>query len=71
MCIRDREDLLRALVAEGGPDWAMLSATDCGILGILSADSFDDVDHAIETHIRPLDGVLRLKRDWIIDLTQL
>ncbi len=66
-----QEVLLRALTTEGGPAWSMLTVTDRGIVGILSADSFDNVDRAVNQYIRPLDGILRLKRDWIIDLTQL
>jgi hypothetical protein len=66
-----QERLLGTLTADGGPQWSMLAATDCGIIGVLSAESFDAVDRTIDSAVRPLDGVLRLKRDWIIDLTQL
>lgn len=66
-----QEELLRTLSAGDGPQWAMLAATDCGIVGVMSAESFDAVDRLVDGTLRPLDGVLRLKRDWIIDLTQL
>jgi hypothetical protein len=37
----------------------------------LSGDTFEQIDRIVDRHIRPLDGVLRVKRDRIIDLTQL
>ncbi|MBR9974090.1 MAG: hypothetical protein KFF77_00780 [Bacteroidetes bacterium] len=43
----------------------------CGCVAALSGPSFEAVDAVVEKHIRPIDGVLRVKRDWIIDLTQL
>lgn len=66
-----QERILSTLTADGGPQWGMLAATDCGIVGVLSAESFDAIERTIHSVVRPLDGVLRLKRDWIIDLTQL
>jgi hypothetical protein len=51
--------------------FASLAYTDCGAIGILQRPTFEDVDRVVEGALRSLDGVLRVKRDWIIDLTQL
>lgn len=59
------------LVEHEALPWEALAITTHGIVGVLRGEMFDSVDRAIDAHLQPLDGVLRLKRDWIIDLTQL
>ena len=43
----------------------------CDIIAIVSGETFSQVDAVIRDRIRPLDGVLRLKHNRIIDLKQL
>jgi hypothetical protein len=51
--------------------WVMLAVSDIGMIGILQSPGYDTLDRSVDRHLRPLDGILRLKRDWILDLTQL
>lgn len=43
----------------------------CDLVALVTGATFDAVDHVIENNIRMLDGVLRLKRNYVIELTQL
>jgi len=43
----------------------------CDIIAIVSGETFSHVDAVIRDRIRPLDGILRLKHNRIIDLKQL
>jgi hypothetical protein len=65
------QELGRLSAGNGGARLGALAFVDCGVVAALSGESFEAVDAAVERHIRPLDGVLRVKREWIIDLTQL
>jgi len=51
--------------------WRSLAFCECCIVGILAGEHFEQIDAVINGILRPLDGILRLKRDWIIDLTKL
>ncbi len=51
--------------------FVMLAATSCGFIAVVEADSFADVKRVTDLTVRPLDGVLRVKTDLIIDLMQL
>ncbi|MDT8324437.1 MAG: hypothetical protein RRA94_10015 [Bacteroidota bacterium] len=62
------EEALRALPETALP--ALAFGDDSAVAAIRGA-TFEVVDKMVESAIRPLDGVLRVKRDWIIDLTQL
>ena len=48
-----------------------LAFTECGAIGILQKPTFEEVERIVDDSLRTLDGILRVKRDWIIDLTQL
>lgn len=41
------------------------------IIAAINGDTFQSVDRAINEQIRPLDGVLRLKQDRVINLKQI
>lgn len=43
----------------------------CDLVVLVGAETFSRVDRVIREQIRPLDGVLRLKQNRIIDLKQL
>jgi hypothetical protein len=62
------EETLSALATTSVPALAFGS---CGAVAALQGKSFEEIDRIVDSAIRPLDGVLRVKRDWIIDLTQL
>lgn len=64
-------EVREALQAVGAVSFGALAFGPCGCVAALSGDSFEALDAAVDGHIRPIDGVLRVKRDWIIDLTQL
>ncbi len=66
-----RVDVESQLQSLDGLQFGALAFGDCGCVAALSGDTFEQIDKAVDRHIRPLDGVLRIKRDWIIDLTQL
>lgn len=55
------------------PEMLFCSTTrgGCDAVVLLQGVSFDALDYAIENNIRMLDGVLRLKRNYVIELTQL
>ncbi|MBE0643303.1 MAG: hypothetical protein IH600_04425 [Bacteroidetes bacterium] len=64
-------DLELQLQSIDGLEFGALAFGSCGCVAALSGDTFEQIDKVVDRHIRPLDGVLRVKRDWIIDLTQL
>lgn len=64
-------ELQDALQGLDGVSFGALAFGSCGCVAALSGTTFEAVDAMVEDLIRPLDGVLRVKRDWIIDLTQL
>ena len=66
-----RDDIERQLQAPGAPRFGALAFGSCGCVAALSGDTFEAIDAAVDAFIRPLDGVLRVKRERIIDLTQL
>jgi hypothetical protein len=66
-----RDELARKLQEIDGARIGALAFGECGCVAAVSGESFEQVDRAVDRGIRPLDGVLRVKRDWIIDLTQL
>lgn len=43
----------------------------CDFIALVAGESFSQVDSVIRDRVRPLDGVLRLKQNRIIDLKQL
>jgi hypothetical protein len=59
------------LEALASPDVAavLVARTDEGVVAVLHGADYAEVDRLIEQRVRVLDGVARLKRDWIIDLT--
>ncbi|MBR9976906.1 MAG: hypothetical protein KFH87_02355 [Bacteroidetes bacterium] len=66
-----RDALAAALLAMETPRVGALAFSgDCCVAAV-TGPGFESIDAAVERDIRPLDGVLRAKRDWIIDLTQL
>jgi len=62
------EEALRALPESALP--ALAFGGGFAVAAMRGA-TFEVVDKMAESAVRPLDGVLRVKRDWIIDLTQL
>lgn len=62
------EQALEALPADQLP---ALAFGECGAVAAVQGPTFEAIDRLVESSIRPLDGMLRVKRDWIIDLTQL
>ena len=71
-----RDDLERMIptitaLSSGALSIGALAFGDCGCVAALSGGTFAEIDAAIDAHLRPLDGVLRIKRERIIDLTQL
>lgn len=64
-------EVARALQDMQPVRFGALAFGPCGCVAALSGGTFEAVDAMVEQHIRPIDGVLRVKRDWIIDLTQL
>lgn len=62
------EQALEALPADQLP---ALAFGECGGVAAAQGPTFEAIDRMVEGSVRPLDGVLRVKRDWIIDLTQL
>lgn len=66
-----REDLEQAIPAIAELSLGALAFGACGCVAALSGDTFEEIDAAIDARLRPLDGVLRIKRERIIDLTQL
>jgi DNA-binding Lrp family transcriptional regulator len=43
----------------------------CDLVALVSGGTFDAIDHIINDKIRMLDGVLRLKQNYVIELTKL
>ena len=43
----------------------------CDLVALITGGNFDAVDHIINDNIRMLDGVLRLKQNYVIELTKL
>lgn len=43
----------------------------CDMIALVTADNFDRINRVVNERIRPLDGLLRLKQDRIIDLDNL
>lgn len=66
-----REDLESQLQQIDGAALGALAFGSFGCVAALSGDTFEHIDKIVDRSIRPLDGVLRVKRDRIIDLTQL
>jgi hypothetical protein len=66
-----REALAAALLAMETPRVGALAFGGHCCVAAVTGPGFGSIDAAVERDIRPLDGVLRVKRDWIIDLTQL
>jgi hypothetical protein len=66
-----RGDLEKQMAELNGVPFGALAFGSCGCVAALSGDTFEQIDRIVDRHIRPLDGVLRVKRDRIIDLTQL
>ncbi len=66
-----RDELAHRLQEIDGVRFGVLAFGESGCVAAVSGDSFEQIDRAVDHDIRPLDGVLRVKRDWIIDLTQL
>ncbi|MCB2203715.1 hypothetical protein KQI65_03130 [bacterium] len=62
------QEALKALPENSFP---ALAFGDCGAVAAIKGATFEVVDKMVESAVRPLDGMLRVKRDWIIDLTQL
>ncbi|MDX9759852.1 MAG: hypothetical protein RBU27_11895 [Bacteroidota bacterium] len=65
------DELERMIPAITALSFGALAFGACGCVAALSGETFEEIDAAIDAHLRPLDGVLRVKREWIIDLTQL
>ena len=59
--LQARDDVLSCSATQGG----------CDLVAIVKGPTFTAVDRTVEEEIRPLDGVLRLKHNRIIDLQQL
>ena len=69
---RDKEDaVMMALDALPTEQLRVLAAGTCGAVAVAEGPTFEAIDRLVDAQIRPLDGVLRVKRDWIIDLTQI
>jgi hypothetical protein len=66
-----REDLETELQQLDGAPFGALAFGSCGCVAVVSGDTFEQIDRIVDQRIRPLDGMLRVKRDRIIDLTQL
>jgi DNA-binding Lrp family transcriptional regulator len=43
----------------------------CDLVALVTGGTFDAIDHIINDKIRMLDGVLRLKQNYVIELTKL
>jgi len=58
---------------EAFPDsvFRVLAFGEFGAVAVIEGATFEALDKIVDRDIRPLDGVLRVKRDRIIDLTQL
>lgn len=69
--VERREALAAALLAMETPRVEALAFGGHCCVAAVTGPGFGSIDAAVERDIRPLDGVLRVKRDWIIDLTQL
>ena len=59
--LKEIPEIIATVPARGG----------CDLIALVAGDSFSQVDGAIRDRVRPLDGVLRLKQNRIIDLKQL
>ncbi|MFZ1728556.1 MAG: hypothetical protein WBQ23_09815 [Bacteroidota bacterium] len=66
-----REDLENQMQHLEGAPFGALAFGSFGCVAAVSGDSFEQIDKIVDQRIRPLDGVLRVKRDRIIDLIQL
>ena len=66
-----RDAVEASLTALPATTLCALAFGDCGAVAAVTGTTFEAVDKIVEKEIRPLDGVLRVKRDWIIDLTQI
>lgn len=66
-----RDDLESQMQQIEGVPLGALAFGSCGCVAAVSGDTFEQIDKIVDQRIRPLDGVLRVKRDRIIDLTQL
>ena len=66
-----RDDIAAQLQKLDGSPLGALAFGSCGCVAAISADTFEQIDKIVDRNIRPIDGVLRVKRDRIIDLTQL
>jgi DNA-binding Lrp family transcriptional regulator len=67
-----RLDKVRAALA-AMPEVLFCSTTrgGCDLVAIVTGGNFDAVEHVINDKIRMLDGVLRLKQNYVIELTKL
>ena len=66
-----RDAVEASLTALPATTLCVLAFGECGAVAAVTGPTFEAVDKIVEKEIRPLDGVLRVKRDWIIDLTQI
>lgn len=65
-----REAVCKAVTALPETLFCSITSGGCDLVAVIRGPRFSAVDNAIAEKIRPLDGVLRLKHDRIIDLRQ-
>ncbi|HUV31387.1 MAG TPA: hypothetical protein VMY05_09895 [Acidobacteriota bacterium] len=63
-----KDALTAALTSNTAVAFVSPTAGGCDMAAMVTGESFDDIDRTINEQIRPLDGVLRIKQDRLIDL---
>ena len=68
---KDKQNNIIEFLESDHLPFVMLAVTDRCLVAVVEADNFTDVKRVADETVRPLDGMLRVKTDLIIDLMQL
>ena len=66
-----REAVQQAVAALSETQYCSITSGGCDLVAMIRGPRFSAIEATVAEKIRPLDGVLRLKHDRIIDLRQL
>ena len=66
-----REAVHDAMKADPQVVFCSMTTGECDIVALLRGRSFEEIEADIAGRLRRMDGVLRLKHDWVINLSHL